>query len=118
MEPRGSRNGGWTFVRFLSRTQDTGVHLVPVVWFEAMEPSGYRRATVPEIAAWFEDHCLALPPRHILESWAAGEAPVARTVESGSAGDGMQWGMAPAGGAPTDGAPRFAVSPPPVPPAG
>lgn len=39
-----------------------GVHQVPEAWLDALLPTGFRKATRREIAAWYEERGLEPPP--------------------------------------------------------
>jgi hypothetical protein len=77
-----NRGDGTVFVRFSSRTQDTGVHLVPLAWLETIEVTGFRRATAAEIRGWFEDHGLPLPPEPELAALATGSLSPAAAIQA------------------------------------
>ncbi len=40
----------------------TGVHPIPEEWLDGYAPSGFRYATANEVAWWYEERGLSLPP--------------------------------------------------------
>lgn len=42
--------------------QRTGVHPIPEEWLDGYAPSGFRYATAAEVASWYEERDLPLPP--------------------------------------------------------
>lgn len=42
--------------------QRTGVHPIPEEWLDGYSASGFRYATAIEVAWWYEEHGLPIPP--------------------------------------------------------